>query len=87
MTDPVDAKRLIGYLPEELRLYALLVVGSGLTIAIVLWFWGGSNGAAEGAEAGLPDYRIANLARDAELMPGVQSAAEIISRTFLSRAS
>ena len=31
-------------------------------------------------QTGLPDYRIANLARDAELMPGVQSAAEIISR-------
>ncbi len=31
-------------------------------------------------QTGLPDYRIANLARDAELMPGVQSAAEIIAR-------
>ncbi len=31
-------------------------------------------------QTGLPDYRIANLARDAELMPGVQSAAETIAR-------
>ena len=31
-------------------------------------------------QTGLPDYRIANLARDAELMPGVQAAAETISR-------
>ena len=31
-------------------------------------------------QTGLPDYRIANLARDAELMPGVQSAAGIIAR-------
>ena len=31
-------------------------------------------------QTGLPDYRVANLARDAELMPGVQAAAEIIAR-------
>jgi ATP-dependent DNA helicase RecG len=31
-------------------------------------------------QTGLPDYRIANLARDAELMPGVQLAAETIMR-------
>ena len=29
-------------------------------------------------QTGLPDYRIANIARDAELMPGVQVAAETI---------
>jgi ATP-dependent DNA helicase RecG len=32
-------------------------------------------------QTGLPEYRIANLVRDAELMPGVQVAAESISRT------
>lgn len=32
-------------------------------------------------QTGLPDYRIANLARDAELMPGVQMAAESITRS------
>jgi len=32
-------------------------------------------------QTGLPEYRIANLVRDAELMPGVQIAAESISRT------
>jgi ATP-dependent DNA helicase RecG len=32
-------------------------------------------------QTGLPDYRIANLVRDAELMPGVQVAAETISRS------
>jgi ATP-dependent DNA helicase RecG len=31
-------------------------------------------------QTGLPEYRIANLVRDAELMPGVQLAAESISR-------
>ena len=31
-------------------------------------------------QTGLPDYRIANLVRDAALMPGVQVAAETISR-------
>jgi ATP-dependent DNA helicase RecG len=31
-------------------------------------------------QTGLPDYRIANLVRDAELMPRVQVAAESISR-------
>jgi ATP-dependent DNA helicase RecG len=31
-------------------------------------------------QTGLPDYRIANLVRDAELMPGVQLAAESIIR-------
>jgi ATP-dependent DNA helicase RecG len=31
-------------------------------------------------QTGLPDYRIANLVRDAELMPGVQLAAETIMR-------
>jgi ATP-dependent DNA helicase RecG len=29
-------------------------------------------------QTGLPDYRIANLVRDAELMPQVQIAAEAI---------
>jgi len=32
-------------------------------------------------QTGLPDYRIANLIRDAELMPQVQKAAEIIRRS------
>jgi ATP-dependent DNA helicase RecG len=32
-------------------------------------------------QTGLPDYRIANLVRDAALMPGVQSAAEKLMRT------
>ena len=32
-------------------------------------------------QTGLPDYRIANLVRDAELMPEVQLAAETIRRT------
>ncbi len=31
-------------------------------------------------QTGLPDYRIANLVRDAELMPGVQAAAEVVRR-------
>ena len=31
-------------------------------------------------QTGLPDYRIANLVRDAELMPGVQLAAETVMR-------
>ena len=31
-------------------------------------------------QTGLPDYRVANLVRDAELMPGVQAAAETILR-------
>jgi len=38
----------------EARVYALLVLGSMLLIATVLWFWGGSNGDAGSA---LPDYR------------------------------
>ena len=36
-------------------------------------------------QTGLPDYRIANIARDAELMPGVQMAAETIMRTSAGR--
>jgi ATP-dependent DNA helicase RecG len=32
-------------------------------------------------QTGLPDYRVANLVRDAELMPGVQVAAETIQRS------
>lgn len=31
-------------------------------------------------QTGLPDYRIANLSRDAELMPGVQMAAEAMQQ-------
>jgi trk system potassium uptake protein TrkH len=38
---------------SEIRLYAGLVVGSTLLIALVLWFWGGSNG---DPTAGEPDY-------------------------------
>lgn len=33
-------------------------------------------------QTGLPDYRIANLVRDAELMPVVQKSAELIQRRF-----
>jgi len=33
-------------------------------------------------QTGLPEYRIANLVRDAELMPVVQKSAEIIQRRF-----
>ena len=32
-------------------------------------------------QTGLPDYRIANLVRDADLMPDVQSAAAMIAST------
>jgi ATP-dependent DNA helicase RecG len=31
-------------------------------------------------QTGLPDYRIANLVRDAELMPKVQLVAEHVTR-------
>jgi ATP-dependent DNA helicase RecG len=37
-------------------------------------------------QTGLPDYRIANLSRDAELMPGVQAAAEVVARTAPGKA-
>ena len=39
---------------SEVRLYAGVIVAATVAIALVLWFWGGSNGAA-GSE--LPDYR------------------------------
>jgi len=38
----------------EARAYVGLTLGSILFIGVVLWFWGGSNGAAD---TGLPDYR------------------------------
>jgi len=38
-------------------------------------------------QTGLPDYRIADLVRDAELMPQVQSAAEIVRRGNADNAS
>ncbi|MDH3612885.1 MAG: ATP-dependent DNA helicase RecG [Gammaproteobacteria bacterium] len=38
-------------------------------------------------QTGLPDYRIANLVRDAELMPRVQVAAESISRFAPDKAA
>jgi len=38
-------------------------------------------------QTGLPDYRIANLVRDAELMPGVQIAAEAITRSSPNAAT
>lgn len=44
---------------SEVRVYALLTVGSIFLIATVLWFWGGSNGVAG---SGLPDYRSYTLA-------------------------
>jgi ATP-dependent DNA helicase RecG len=37
-------------------------------------------------QTGLPEYRIANLVRDAELMPVVQKSAEIIQRRFAPAA-
>jgi len=38
-------------------------------------------------QTGLPEYRIANLVRDAELMPKVQVAAEQISRSAAGKAA
>ena len=38
-------------------------------------------------QTGLPDYRVANLVRDAELMPQVQVVAEDIRRTSPGRAA
>ena len=38
-------------------------------------------------QTGLPDYRVANLVRDAELMPQVQIAAESIRRSATNRAA
>jgi ATP-dependent DNA helicase RecG len=38
-------------------------------------------------QTGLPEYRIANLVRDAELMPDVQRAAETIQRTAPGNAA
>jgi ATP-dependent DNA helicase RecG len=38
-------------------------------------------------QTGLPDYRVANLVRDAELMPQVQITAEAIRRSSSQRAS
>jgi ATP-dependent DNA helicase RecG len=38
-------------------------------------------------QTGLPDYRVANLARDAELMPQVQRTAEEIRRASPDRAT
>jgi ATP-dependent DNA helicase RecG len=37
-------------------------------------------------QTGLPDYRVANLVRDAELMPQVQITAEAIRKSFSDRA-
>ncbi len=33
-------------------------------------------------QTGLPEYRVANLVRDADLMPGVQKAAAVIQRQY-----
>jgi ATP-dependent DNA helicase RecG len=38
-------------------------------------------------QTGLPDYRIANLVRDAELMPQVQVTAEALSKKSEQRAA
>jgi ATP-dependent DNA helicase RecG len=38
-------------------------------------------------QTGLPDYRVANLVRDAELMPQVQIAAEAIRKSSTQRAA
>jgi ATP-dependent DNA helicase RecG len=33
-------------------------------------------------QTGLPEYRLANLVRDADLMPGVQKAASVMQRDY-----
>jgi ATP-dependent DNA helicase RecG len=38
-------------------------------------------------QTGLPDYRIANLVRDAELMPQVQITAEALSKKSEQQAA
>jgi ATP-dependent DNA helicase RecG len=38
-------------------------------------------------QTGLPDYRVANLLRDADLMPQVQVAAESLRRTDTDAAA
>ena len=38
-------------------------------------------------QTGLPEYRIANLVRDAELMPQVQAAAETVRRLVPDNAA
>jgi len=38
-------------------------------------------------QTGLPEYRIANLIRDAELMPGIQVAAETMGRVAKNKAA
>jgi ATP-dependent DNA helicase RecG len=38
-------------------------------------------------QTGLPDYRVANLVRDADLMPQVQITAEAIQKTSRTRAA
>lgn len=51
---------------SEIRLYAGVILGSTVLITLVLWFWGGSNGAAD---AGLPDYsRISSAFRDSSFV-------------------
>lgn len=48
---------------SEVRVYASLMAGSTLFIALMLWFWGGSNG---DASIELPDYSsLARCLRDA----------------------
>ncbi len=43
---------------EEVRVYTGLIAGSILLLTVVLWFWGGSNGAPE---SDLPDYSSLSL--------------------------
>ena len=43
---------------SEIRTYAGIVVGATLFLGLVLWFWGGSNGAEDGD---LPDYSSLTL--------------------------
>ncbi|MDF1798034.1 MAG: TrkH family potassium uptake protein [Planctomycetota bacterium] len=51
---------------SEVRLYTGVIVGSAAVIALVLWFWGGSNGAV-GSE--LPDYsRLSTAVRDSSFV-------------------
>ena len=51
---------------SEVRLYTGVILGSMGVVTLVLWFWGGSNGAAGGA---LPDYsRISHAFRDSSFV-------------------
>jgi len=62
------AKRGFGlaWRSSEVRLYSGIILGSITVITLVLWFWGGSNGASA---SGLPDYsRISSALRDSSFV-------------------